>query len=249
MRRVSELFFWVPNFITSMNLAAGSLAVFFGIEGQLGWAAVFIFTAAIFDFLDGMAARLLGAYSEIGKQLDSLADLISFGLAPAAMLFTMLELALFQKNQPIFEINATPLQWIFLFSVLLVPISGAFRLAKFNLDTRQSESFLGLPIPANAIFYASLGLILELGTSPVIGKIILNRFNLLTAIALLSALMISELPMFSMKFKHLKWTGNEVRFLFIAFSVVLAILLQYYAIPLIIIAYILISVLLRVTKK
>ncbi|WP_394697635.1 CDP-alcohol phosphatidyltransferase family protein [uncultured Sunxiuqinia sp.] len=232
-----------------MNLAAGSLAVFFGIEGQLGWAAVFIFTAAIFDFLDGMAARLLGAYSEIGKQLDSLADLISFGLAPAAMLFTMLELALFQKNQPIFEINATPLQWIFLFSVLLVPISGAFRLAKFNLDTRQSESFLGLPIPANAIFYASLGLILELGTSPVIGKIILNRFNLLTAIALLSALMISELPMFSMKFKHLKWTGNEVRFLFIAFSVVLAILLQYYAIPLIIIAYILISVLLRVTKK
>ncbi len=249
MRRVSELFFWVPNFITSMNLAAGSLAVFYGIEGQLGWAAVFIFTAAIFDFLDGMAARLLGAYSEIGKQLDSLADLISFGLAPAAMLFTMLELALFQKNQPIFEIDATPLQWIFLFSVLLVPISGAFRLAKFNLDTRQSESFLGLPIPANAIFYASLGLILELGTSPVIGKIILNRFNLLTAIALLSALMISELPMFSMKFKHLKWTGNEVRFLFIAFSVVLAILLQYYAIPLIIIAYILISVLLRVTKK
>jgi len=249
MRRVSELFFWVPNFITSMNLAAGSLAVFFGIEGQLGWAAVFILAAAVFDFLDGMAARLLGAYSEIGKQLDSLADLISFGLAPAAMLFTMLELALFQNNQPIFEIDATPLQWIFLFSVLLVPISGAFRLAKFNLDTRQSESFLGLPIPANAIFYASLGLILELGTSPVIEKIILNRFNLLTTIALLSALMISELPMFSMKFKHLKWTGNEVRFLFIAFSVVLAILLQYYAIPLIIIGYILISVLLRVIKK
>ena len=249
MRRVSELFFWVPNFITSMNLAAGSLAVFFGIEGQLGWAAVFIFAAAVFDFLDGMAARLLSAYSEIGKQLDSLADLISFGLAPAAMLFTMLELALFQKNQPIFEIDATPLQWTFLFSVLLVPISGAFRLAKFNLDTRQSESFLGLPIPANAIFYASLGLILELGTSPVIEKIILNRFNLLTAIALLSALMISELPMFSMKFKHLKWTGNEVRFLFIALCIVLAIFLKFYAIPLIIISYIFVSIALKLFAK
>ncbi|WP_430974025.1 CDP-alcohol phosphatidyltransferase family protein [Sunxiuqinia rutila] len=247
MRRISELFFWVPNFITAMNLASGSLAVFFGIEGQLGWAAIFILAASVFDFLDGFAARLLNSYSEVGKQMDSLSDLVSFGLAPAAMLFTMLELALFGKNQAIFEIEATPLQWIFLLSVLLVPISGAFRLAKFNVDTRQTESFLGLPIPANAIFYASLGLILELGANEVVTKIILNRFNLLTVMIVLSALMLSEIPMFSLKFKHLKWTGNEVRFVFIAFCLVLAILLQFYALPLIIVGYIVLSLLQKLT--
>ncbi len=246
MRRVSELFFWVPNFITSLNLAAGSLAVFFGIEGQLGWAAVFILAASVFDFLDGLAARLLRSYSDIGKQMDSLADLVSFGLAPAAMLFTMLELALFGKNQPIFEIEATFMQWVFLFSVLLVPIAGAFRLAKFNLDTRQTESFLGLPIPANAIFYASLGLILELGTNPVVSNIILNRFNLLTAVALLSALMISDLPMFSLKFKGLKWQGNQTRYIFVAICVVLVATLQLYALPLFIVSYILIALVQKV---
>ena len=245
MGKVRNIFFWVPNFITSLNLASGSLAVFFGIEGQLGWAAIFIFAAAVFDFLDGLAARLLQAYSEIGKQLDSLADLVSFGLAPAAMLFTMLELTMFKTNQPIFEIEATPLQWVFLFSVLIVPIAGAFRLAKFNIDDRQTDSFLGLPIPANAIFYASLGLLLELGAKPEINTVILNRFNLMTAIVLLSALMISEVPMFSFKFKSLKWKDNQVRFLFVALVVAMAVFLQFYAIPLVIISYVVISLLLK----
>ena len=249
MKRITNIFFWVPNFITSLNLAAGSLAVFFGIEGQLGWAAIFIVAAAVFDFLDGMAARLLKAYSNIGKQLDSLADLVSFGLAPAAMLFTMLELALFNKNQLTFEIEATPIQWVFLFSTLLVPIAGAFRLAKFNLDTRQSESFLGLPIPANALFYASLALILEYGSKPELNHIILNRFNLLTAIVVFSALMISELPMFSLKFKNLKWQDNQVRFLFIALCVILFIFLNIYSLPLIIVSYILISLLIKILQK
>ena len=248
MKKIGEIFYWVPNFITSLNLAAGSMAVFFGIEGELGWAAIFIFAAAVFDFLDGMAARLLNAYSEIGKQLDSLADLISFGLAPAAMLFTMLELAIFKKNEPIFEIEATPMQWVFLYSILMVPIAGAFRLAKFNLDTRQSENFLGLPIPANAIFYASLGLILELGASPAVNHIILNRFNLITAIVLFSALMISEIPMFSLKFKNLKWQDNQIRFLFIGLCVILGITLKLYALPLIIVSYIVISIVKKVVE-
>ena len=246
MNKLQKLFFWVPNFITSMNLAAGSLAVFFGIEGQLGWAAIFIIAANVFDFLDGMAARLLKAYSDIGKQLDSLADLVSFGLAPAAMLFTMLELAIFKKNQPIFEIEASVLQWIFLYAVLLVPIAGAFRLAKFNLDTRQSDSFLGLPIPANALFYASLGLMLWFGDKPEINNIILNRFNLLTAIAVFSALMLSELPMFSLKFKNLKWQDNRLQFVFIGLCVILSITFKIYALPLIIFSYILISVVRKV---
>lgn len=249
MRRISELFFWVPNTITALNLASGSMAVFLGIEGELGLAAIFILAAAVFDFFDGMAARLLGAYSEIGKQLDSLADLVSFGLAPAAMLFTMLQLAMFGQNQAITSIDASVLEWIFLLSALLVPVAGAFRLAKFNLDTRQSENFLGLPIPANAIFYASLALILQWGNAPVVANLILNRFNLLTAIALLSALMISELPMFSLKFKHLKWQGNQIRFLFIGLCLILVISLKLYAVPLIIISYILISAVLKLTNR
>ncbi|MHA7112030.1 CDP-alcohol phosphatidyltransferase family protein [Sunxiuqinia elliptica] len=249
MRRISELFFWVPNTITALNLASGSMAVFLGIEGELGLAAIFILAAAVFDFFDGMAARLLGAYSEIGKQLDSLADLVSFGLAPAAILFTMLQLAMFGQNQAITSIDASILEWIFLLSALLVPVAGAFRLAKFNLDTRQSENFLGLPIPANAIFYASLALILQWGNAPVVTNLILNRFNLLTAIALLSALMISELPMFSLKFKHLKWQGNQIRFLFIGLCLILVISLKLYAVPLIIISYILISAVLKLTNR
>ncbi len=248
MSKARNIFFWVPNFITSLNLACGSLAVFFGIEGQLGWAAIFIFAAAVFDFLDGMAARLLQAYSEIGKQLDSLADLVSFGLAPAAMLFTMMELTLFEKNQPIFEIEGTPMQWAFLFSVLIVPIAGAFRLAKFNIDDRQTDSFLGLPIPANAIFYASLGLLLEIGTKPEINTIILNRFNLMTAMVLLSALMISEVPMFSLKFKNLKWQDNQLRFVFILLVIAMAVLLKFYAIPLVIISYIVISIIKKIAE-
>lgn len=241
MNKLSSFFFWVPNFITALNLAAGSMAVFLGIEGQLAWAACCIGAAAVFDFLDGMAARLLHAYSEIGKQLDSLADLVSFGLAPAAILMSLLQLAMFGNIRPLALIEASPLQWVFLLSVLLVPIAGAFRLAKFNLDTRQSENFLGLPIPANALFYASIALLVDLGQHPVISKIILSRFNLLTVMVVLSALMISELPMFSMKVKHLKWQGNQVRFLFAGLCIVLLIFLKLYALPLIIISYILIA--------
>ena len=112
MSRTNTIFFWVPNAITAMNLVCGSMSVFFAVDGQLGWAAVFIFAAAIFDFLDGFAARLLKAYSTIGKELDSLADMVSFGLAPAAIVFTMLELTLFGKNQAIQEIEANWSQWI-----------------------------------------------------------------------------------------------------------------------------------------
>ena len=241
MNKLQNFFSWIPNFITSMNLVSGSLAVFLGIEGELGWAAFLIIAAAVFDFLDGMSAHLLKSYSDIGKQLDSLADLVSFGLAPAAILMSMLQLSMFGINLPITSISASPLQWILLFSVVLIPVAGAFRLAKFNIDTRQGESFLGLPIPSNALFFASLALIIEFSHNPVIMKIILNRFNLVTVLVLFSALMLSEIPMFSLKFKHLKWQGNQTRFLFIALCLILLITLKLYALPLIIISYILIS--------
>lgn len=241
MSRISNMFFWVPNAITALNLVSGSLAVFFAVDGQLGWASVFILVAAVFDFLDGFAARLLKAYSSIGKELDSLADMVSFGLAPAAIVFTMLEYTLFGINQPIQDIDANWSQWIVLFTSLVIPVAGAFRLAKFNTDDRQSEQFLGMPIPANAIFFASLGLILELGTNLSVQSVILNKYVLLTSVFVCSFLMVSELPMFSMKFKNLHLKENAIRFLFLGTTVLMLIFLQIYALPLIIIWYVLLS--------
>lgn len=242
MSQISKIFFWVPNAITAMNLVCGSLSVFFAVDGQLGWAGVFIFAAAVFDFLDGFSARLLKAYSSIGKELDSLADLISFGLAPAAIIFTMLEFTLFGKNQPIQDIEANWSQWILLYSSLIIPVAGAFRLAKFNTDDRQSEQFLGMPIPANAIYFASLALILELGTNQNIVPIILNKYVLLASIFASSFLMVSELPMFSLKFKNLNLKENALRFFFLGVTILMLIFLQIYALPLIIIWYVILSV-------
>lgn len=242
MSRTSSIFFWVPNAITAMNLICGSLAVFFAIDGALFWAAIFIFVAAIFDFLDGFSARLLKAYSPIGKELDSLADTVSFGLAPAAIVFTMLELTLFGRNQPIQEIEGNWSQWITLYSSLIIPVAGAFRLAKFNTDDRQSEQFLGMPIPANAIFFASLALILEMGTNQSIVPVILNKYTILASIFCCSFLMVSELPMFNLKFKNLNLKENALRYFFLGSTLLLLIFLQIYALPLIIIWYVLLSI-------
>jgi len=241
MSQKDNIFFWVPNAITSMNLVCGSLSVFFAVDGQLGWAAVFIFAAAIFDFLDGFAARLLKAYSAIGKELDSLADLVSFGLAPAAIVFTMLELTLFGQNQHIQDIEANWSQWITLLTSLVIPVAGAFRLAKFNTDDRQSEQFLGMPIPANAIFFASLALMLVLGNQSIAEPIILNKYTLLASIFLCSFLMVSELPMFNLKFKSLKLKENALRYVFLGVTLLMLVFLQIYALPLIIIWYVLLS--------
>lgn len=242
MGKLKSKFFWVPNLITSLNLACGSVAVVLGIEGQLGWAAILIIIAAVFDFIDGFAARLLKSYSDIGKQLDSLADVISFGLAPACILMGMMKLSMFGFNLPVTEIEASPWQWILLFFPLIIPVAGAFRLAKFNIDTRQTENFLGLPIPANAMFHASLALITWYGQNTDINKLIMNQLMLVIVIVLFSCLMVSEIPMFSMKLRHTKWKGNQVRFIFAALCVVLVVTLKLYALPLIIISYVFISI-------
>lgn len=241
MSRTSNIFFWVPNTITSLNLVSGCMSVFFAVDGQLGLAAVFIFAAAVFDFFDGFSARLLKAYSAIGKELDSLADLVSFGLAPAAIVFTLLELTLFGTNLHIQDIDASLNQWILLLSSLVIPVAGAFRLAKFNTDDRQSDQFLGMPIPANAIFFASLALVLILGEQKFIEPIILNKYTLLISIFACSFLMVSELPMFNLKFKNVRLKENALRYFFLATTLLMLIFLQFYALPLIIIWYVLLS--------
>ena len=168
----------IPNFITCLNVVSGSVAVILAVKGQLSIAVIFIFAAAIFDFLDGMAARLLKAYSPIGKELDSLADMISFGLAPGMLMMVMLEYSLFGINVRA-DSFASISVWeiICISSSLLIPVASALRLAKFNVDTRQTNSFIGLPTPANAIFIAALALIIEFGKYEIIDNFILQPFQ------------------------------------------------------------------------
>ena len=231
----------IPNFITSLNLAAGSLAVIFAIDGHLIWAGIFICLAAVFDFIDGFSARLLKAYSEVGKQLDSLADLVSFGLAPGAILFTLLEFSLFENNRPIHLIAASWDQWIILFSALLMPVLGAIRLAKFN--TLPDEPFFrGLPIPSNGLFWASMGLMLEVPKYPELFQHVFSTRILLLLGLFTSGMMVITLPMFSLKIKNLKWKDNWYRYLFLLVALVLLVTLNVYGLALTILGYIFLNI-------
>ncbi len=208
---ISKITKHIPNTITCLNLLSGTIACILsfnystdilGIQGYL-WVFIFIGAAAVFDFCDGAAARLLKAYSDIGKELDSLADLISFGLAPALLMYNTINIA-----------NLEFTGWSL--SALLIVAFGALRLARFNVDTRQATSFIGLPIPANAIFW--IGFIGWLHShyylsAPVISVIILS----------VSLLMISPLPMFSLKFKNFNWRENFTRYVILAAAVMFVI--------------------------
>jgi CDP-diacylglycerol--serine O-phosphatidyltransferase len=232
----------IPNFITSLNIVSGVLATIFAIDGHLIWAGVFISAAAIFDFLDGFMARLLNAYSEVGKQMDSLGDVVSFGVAPGAILFTLLEFSMFGQNQPIYEIEATWYQWIILFSAFLVPVFGAIRLARFNANPVDEPFFRGLPIPANGLLWAALGLMLEMSEYHNVMELVYSTKNLVVMGVFMSGMMVINMPMFTLKPKSLSFGENWYRYLFLAVSLVLLIVFTYYGIALIIFLYILLNV-------
>lgn len=238
----------IPNFITSLNLVSGSIAVIFAIDGHLIWAAIFICAAAVFDFLDGFTARLLKAYSEIGKQLDSLADVVSFGVAPGAILFTLLEFSLFGKNELIFEISAKWYEWIILFTAFLVPVFGAIRLARFNVNSSNENFFRGLPIPANGLFWASLALMLEKPEFYDLLQIIYSTKNLVILGFFMSGMMVIQMPMFSMKPKSLALKESWYRYLFLGLSAILLIFFQIYGLTFIILLYIILNVLFYLLK-
>ncbi|MCX6238169.1 MAG: CDP-diacylglycerol--serine O-phosphatidyltransferase [Bacteroidia bacterium] len=236
----------IPNFITCLNVVSGSIAVLFAIKGELTISVILIIAAAIFDFFDGMAARLLKSYSPMGKELDSLADMISFGLAPGALMMVMMEYALFGVNVRAENFSDLSIWEITCISTsLLIPVFSALRLAKFNIDTRQTESFIGLPTPANALLIAALALITEHGRYEVLDAFILQPVVLLLITIIMSLLLVSELPMFSLKLKNLSWIDNKVRFAFLTISAVLILAFNIYGIAAAIISFILISVFLR----
>ena len=219
----------IPNAITSANLLFGCLSILSAIQGDLVMASIYIGVSAVMDFFDGFVARLLHVSGELGKQLDSLADVVSFGVAPGFIFYSIAGTCFGQG----FCINQ--------YTFLLIPVFSAIRLAKFNLDTRQSDSFIGVPTPANAIFIASLPLILN-NDSYGITHFIEHRW-FLTAFPILSAyLLVAELPLLALKFKHFKFKGNEARYVLIISCILSALIFKFAGIALSIIIYILISV-------
>jgi len=218
----------IPNLFTSLNLFSGCTALFCVFYGFYFHAAVFLCISLVADFMDGFMARKLNAYSAFGKEIDSLADMVSFGVVPGAILYTLLLDSHLANGQ---------LFWASLGFILT--IFSAFRLAKFNLDTRQTSGFIGLATPACTSFIVSL--IFFINLSPY-SQYLANSYVLLAITALFSYLLIAEIPMFAFKFKHYKWAGNQVRFLFIILSLGLAAFLGWLSVPLVIALYVGLSV-------
>lgn len=231
----------IPNFITSLNLVAGFISIIFILNGDLIIASWLILAAVIFDFLDGFSARLLNSYSAIGKELDSLADVVSFGVAPGLIIFKLLAEA-FQLPQP-FTINSGSLSsFLLLCSTALMPVCAGLRLAIFNVDETQAGSFKGLPTPANALAVISLVVAAHFAGTGIYQSLTGSPVFLIIFTLVLSVLMVSRIPLLSFKTKHLRFKGNEGRYLLVLMAGVAFILGGMNAAPLIIPLYIIASV-------
>lgn len=223
----------IPNAITLLNIFVGVVGIIFVLDGDLLSGAYFVLLAAFFDFLDGFVARLLRVQGELGKQLDSLADVVSFGVLPGVMLFSL------AKDNA--SLSLIP------YLTLIIPMLSAYRLAKFNLDTRQSDQFIGLPTPANALLISTLPhLILSY---PSMGIWIQNSVVLAALAWILGILLIAEIPLIAMKFQNFKIQGNEFRFILLLTALTLFSLFGLAGVPFIILVYIILSIVSNMTKQ
>ena len=217
----------LPNIVTCLNLFSGCLSCLMSLSDNYLGAFFFIMLAACFDFLDGFIARLMKSYSPLGAQLDSLADVVSFGMAPGFIVYSFL----------MHSSTGVPYSANLPFIAFLIPIFAAIRLAKFNIDKRQTSSFLGLPVPANGLFWGTL--------IPSIPLLENNRFFwtffVVALVIIFCLLMVSELPMFSLKFTHYKWIGNQYPYITILLALLLTAFFQLLGICLAIVCYILLS--------
>ena len=249
----------IPNIITLLNLFCGCIALFYAVHGVFEMVALFVFLGIIFDFFDGFAARLLNVKSELGLQLDSLADMVTSGVVPGMVMFKLLEMAtLGGWNSGLSSGNTTSTIWhgFELSAIGLLPLLGfiitlasAYRLAKFNIDENQADSFIGLPTPANTLLIISLPLILMYHNNDILNSIILNQWFLI-GLSLLSAfLMNSKLELFALKFKNWSFQDNAMRYTFLVISIILLATLKYMAVPAIILLYILLSFLTVIGSK
>lgn len=220
----------IPNTLTCLNLFSGCVATVMAFQFKYDLALLFIIVGAVFDFFDGLAARALHAYSAIGKDLDSLADDISFGLAPSAVVFSLLR----EMPYPAWMAGVAS---CFPYVAFLIAVFSGLRLAKFNNDPRQTTSFIGLPVPAHALFWAAFAA----GFHPWLAGGGMHPLVLLLVVCLSSWLLVSEMPMFSLKFKNLSWADNKVRYLFLLVCIVLLACLQLKGLAACIVWYILLS--------
>ena len=261
--------FNIPNLFTAANLICGVISILLTLAGRIDLAPFVIFLGAFFDFFDGFLARKLSVSSEMGKQLDSLADMVTFGVAPGFLMLVVIITTIYIDGPFFTEDFASHVHfqlqnWInavfygvpnsmdasikyLPFVALFIPFMSMFRLAKFNLDTRQIDAFIGLPTPLNTLFFTFFPLVLW--TEFDIWKydegifgFLFNPYFLCVIIVLMSLLLVSELPLFSLKFKHFKWQSNEIRFIFLLISAILIGFLLVWSIPLIVFLYLILSV-------
>lgn len=242
----------IPNLFTLLNLFFGSIAIIFVLQTgeslvqlqdgdaiitfpeKIWWGSICIGIAAVVDFLDGFVARIFKATSELGKQLDSLADVVSFGVAPGLILYQLLRIS-FAKEE-----NGLDISMFWLLPALIVPCAAAYRLAKFNIDTRQTFYFIGVPTPAVGLLIASFPLIIFYNDYNV-NQYILNKWVLYGFILLVSFLMVSEIPMMSLKFKNFSLKTNFSKIILLVISLISIIIFHWLAVPVIFILYILFS--------
>lgn len=223
----------IPNTLTLFNLLTGVIGILTVIDGNIPAGAYFVLVAAAIDFLDGFAARLLRVQSNLGKELDSLADVVSFGVLPGIILFEMAQ-------------ASTDSPWL-PYLTLIVPMLSGYRLAKFNLDTRQSDRFIGFPTPANALFISTLPHLAILFPSV---EALINSPLILIGIAwVFSILLISEIPLIALKFKNFQFVPNRFRFILLGLSLIAFVLFQLGGIPLIILGYVGLSVIENLTTR
>jgi CDP-diacylglycerol--serine O-phosphatidyltransferase len=282
--------FSIPNILTAFNLLAGLFSIVFAFSGRLDWAVLAIIIGAICDFFDGFAARMLKQQGELGKQLDSLADMVTFGVAPSVLVFVLLIISsawdvisvqggeltnlwldgtmgysvslwigvylndLVGNHHPDYPSLFSGWNLIYPLFAFFIAFMSLFRLAKFNLDERQTSGFIGLPTPANTLFFASFALMLWDGFAEndwrtALSMTIIQDQVLLFFVFLFSLLLVAEIPLFSLKFKSFKWKENEMRFIFLISAAVMLALLFVWALPLIIVLYILLSVFDNSKKK
>jgi len=235
----------LPNLLTLGNIFCGTLATIYAVQGNFKSTAFFVFLGIFFDFFDGFAARLLNVTGEFGKQLDSLADMVTSGVVPGVVMFQLLGNSKNRYSNDVSDItfflenHTTNIQYL----GLLLVLGSCYRLAKFNLDTRQVTSFVGLPTPAMSLFVISLPLIHEYATNPIAVQMVSNKYFLILVVIVLTYLMNAEIYLFSLKFKTFSLKENVFKYIFLITSIVLIISLNIVSLPIIILFYVLLSLL------
>ncbi len=242
MRAIKKV---IPSFFTCLGLISGCISIVYSSKDMITFAGYFIIAAAIIDFLDGFFARILDSISDFGKQLDSLTDIVSFGVAPSMILYGLILRSLVEI-EPGSRFNLTSPEFgklLILYMAFLIAVFSALRLAKFNIDPGQKYQFKGLPVPASGLLIASIGIVSEISKDLPFQDIILNPYFLISLILVVCFLLVSNIPMFSLKFTSTGFKDNSIRYIFLVISAVIIIFFKIPGLAPIIILYILMSIL------